>query len=64
MKHVMIHESELFGALEDVQPCQDCAGGRGMYIDLATGDYEGVVVHNVPCPAAPMSAVEQAGGGS
>lgn len=49
VSHVMIHESELLGALDDVQVCGDCAGGRGVHIDLSTGDYEGVVVHSIPC---------------
>lgn len=51
---IMIHESELLGALAEVEPCQDCAGGRGVHVDLATGDYDGVTVHNVPCPRSPM----------
>lgn len=48
---IMIHESELLAALEDVEPCSDCAGGRGVHIDFATGDHDAVVVHNQPCPA-------------
>jgi hypothetical protein len=60
MGYVMIHEGDLIGALDDVQACQDCAGGRGLHVDLTTGDYDGVVVHNIPCPNAPVPALVQA----
>ena len=59
---IMIHEAELRAALGDVQPCQDCNGGKGLHVDLTTGDWDPVQLHNVPCPRAPMSAVDKAGG--
>lgn len=49
----MIHEAELLAALGDVEDCQDCHAGRGVHVDFATGDFDGVTVHNTPCPRAP-----------
>lgn len=49
--HILIRVDELLAALEEVEPCPDCAGGRGVHVDLVDGEWTVVAVHSVPCPA-------------
>lgn len=50
--HLLIPANELLEALRNATPCQDCAGGLGVHVDLADPQaWEVVQAHNVPCVA-------------
>lgn len=48
--HILLTEADLLGALEEIEPCPDCVGGKGVHVEVESGEWFAVQVHSVPCP--------------